>query len=166
MSMCRVFSCVVGRGCLLWPVRSLGKTLLAFAQKASSYHEIPRKMEWKLPFIPTPAHQSSFVFYHILLQTALWLSWANCGHPGSACFLLCHRPLNLLLLISWTFFSSSLSDYESLHLTNFWLSFFKSQMSLPPGNLPQPLKSEVGAPSVWSKNALLLPYQRLYQVEL
>ena len=31
MSMCRVFSCVVGRGCLLWPVCSFGKTLLAFA---------------------------------------------------------------------------------------------------------------------------------------
>ena len=31
MSMCRVFSCVVERGCLLWPVRSLGKTLLPFA---------------------------------------------------------------------------------------------------------------------------------------
>ena len=30
MSMCRVFSCAVGRGCLLWPERSLGKTLLAF----------------------------------------------------------------------------------------------------------------------------------------
>ena len=30
MSMCRVFSCVVGRGCWLWPVHSLGKTLLAF----------------------------------------------------------------------------------------------------------------------------------------
>ena len=29
MSMCRVFFCVVGRGCLLWPVCSLGKTLLA-----------------------------------------------------------------------------------------------------------------------------------------
>ena len=27
----RVFSCVVGRGCLPWPVSSLGKTLLAFA---------------------------------------------------------------------------------------------------------------------------------------
>ena len=26
MSMCRVFTCVVGRGCLLWPVHSLGKT--------------------------------------------------------------------------------------------------------------------------------------------
>ena len=31
ISMCRVFSCVVGRGCLLWPVPSLGKTLLDFA---------------------------------------------------------------------------------------------------------------------------------------
>ena len=31
MSMCRVFSCVIGRGCLLWPVCSLGKTLLSFA---------------------------------------------------------------------------------------------------------------------------------------
>ena len=30
MSMCRVVSYVVGRGCLLWPVRSLGKILLAF----------------------------------------------------------------------------------------------------------------------------------------
>ena len=31
MSMCRFFSCVVGSGCLLWPVSSLVKTLLAFA---------------------------------------------------------------------------------------------------------------------------------------
>ena len=31
MSMCRVFSCVVGRGCLLWLVHALGKNLLAFA---------------------------------------------------------------------------------------------------------------------------------------
>ena len=31
MSMCRIFSWVVGRGCLLWAVRSLDKTLLAFA---------------------------------------------------------------------------------------------------------------------------------------
>ena len=31
MSMCRVFSRVVGRGCLLWPVHFLSRTLLAFA---------------------------------------------------------------------------------------------------------------------------------------
>ena len=30
MSICRAISCVVGGGCLLWPVCSLGKTLLAF----------------------------------------------------------------------------------------------------------------------------------------
>ena len=30
MSICRVISFVVGLGCLLWPVHSLGKTLLAF----------------------------------------------------------------------------------------------------------------------------------------
>jgi len=30
MSMCRVISCVVGRGCLLWPAHS-GKTLLALS---------------------------------------------------------------------------------------------------------------------------------------
>ena len=29
--LCVVFSCVVGRGCLLWPVHFLGRTLLAFA---------------------------------------------------------------------------------------------------------------------------------------
>ena len=28
MSMCRIFSCVVGRGCLLWSVCSFGRTLL------------------------------------------------------------------------------------------------------------------------------------------
>ena len=31
MSMCRLVSYVIGRGCLLWPVCSLDKTLLAFA---------------------------------------------------------------------------------------------------------------------------------------
>ena len=31
MSMCAVISCVVGRGCLLWPVHSLGTTLWIFA---------------------------------------------------------------------------------------------------------------------------------------
>ena len=38
--MCRVFSYVVGRGCLLCPVRSLGKTVLAFALMAESKEEL------------------------------------------------------------------------------------------------------------------------------
>ena len=31
MSMCRVFPCAAGKGCLLWPVHSLGKSPLTFA---------------------------------------------------------------------------------------------------------------------------------------
>ena len=46
MSMCRVVSCVVRRGCLLWAVSSLGKTLLAFALL---HFVFPRP---NLPFIP------------------------------------------------------------------------------------------------------------------
>ena len=34
---CVVFSCVVGRGCLLWPVCFLGKTLLVFALLHSAF---------------------------------------------------------------------------------------------------------------------------------
>ena len=34
MSMCRVFSCVVGRGCLLWLVHSLGKSGLGIRNEA------------------------------------------------------------------------------------------------------------------------------------
>ena len=37
MSMCRIFCCVVERGCLLWPVHFLGKTLLVFALLQSAF---------------------------------------------------------------------------------------------------------------------------------
>ena len=37
MSMCSVFSCVVGRGCLLWPVHFLGKILLVFVLLHSAF---------------------------------------------------------------------------------------------------------------------------------
>ena len=52
MSMCRVFSCVVGRGCLLWPVRSLGKTLLAFALLHSVFQgQLPLHFHFSLSCI-------------------------------------------------------------------------------------------------------------------
>ena len=53
MSMCRVFSCVAGRGCLLWPVCSLGKTLLAFALLHSVFQGQIWNTEWiKWGWIP------------------------------------------------------------------------------------------------------------------
>ena len=74
MSMCRVFSCVVGRGCLLWPVHSLGKTLLAFAcfilyskVKFASY-------SWYLLTsyfcIPVPYNEKD-IFYGVLVLESL-----------------------------------------------------------------------------------------------
>jgi len=78
MSMCRVFSCVVGRGCLLWPVHSLGKTLLLLlllllsrfshvqlcANPETATHQAPPSLgfSWQehwsgLPF-PSPMYES------------------------------------------------------------------------------------------------------------
>ena len=58
MSMCRVFSCVVGRGCLLWPVCSLGKTLLAFALLHSVFQGQICLLYPVFSWLPTFAFQS------------------------------------------------------------------------------------------------------------
>ena len=72
MSMCRVFSCVDGRRCLLWSVRSLGKTLLAFAllhsvfqgqiwllleEKAMATHS--STLAWEIPWMEEPGRLQS-----------------------------------------------------------------------------------------------------------
>ena len=46
MSMCRVFSCVVGRGCLLWAVHFLGKNSVSLCPAS---FRIPRP---NLPVTP------------------------------------------------------------------------------------------------------------------
>ena len=61
MSMCRVFSCVVGRDCLLWPVHSLGKTLLAFILLHSVFQGqiclLPRCLLTSYFCIPVPYNE-------------------------------------------------------------------------------------------------------------
>ena len=57
MSMWRVVSCVVGTGHLLWPVRSLGKTLLAF----SLYSKAKFACYSRSFLIPTFAFQSAIM---------------------------------------------------------------------------------------------------------
>ena len=61
MSMCRVFSCVVGRGCLLWPVHSLGKTLLAFALLHSIFQGQICLLTPGVSWLPTSALLLSWV---------------------------------------------------------------------------------------------------------
>ena len=66
MSTCRVFSCVVGRGCLLWPVHFLGKTL----SLCPASFRIPRPnlpvtpgVSWLPTFcIPVPYNEKDIFF--------------------------------------------------------------------------------------------------------
>ena len=65
MSMCKVFSCVVGRECLLWPVCSLGKTLLAF----SASFNTPKP---NFPVIPGISWHPTFAFqFSMMKRTSL-----------------------------------------------------------------------------------------------
>ena len=67
MSMCRVFSCVVGRGCLLWPVHFLGNTLLSLCPAS---FRIPRP---NLPVTPGVSWLPTFAFQSpIMKRTSFW----------------------------------------------------------------------------------------------
>ena len=68
MSMCRVISCIVGRGCLLWPVCSLGKTV----SFCSASFCTPKP---KLPI--TPGISNFFLLYN----TVLVLPYINMNLP-------------------------------------------------------------------------------------
>ena len=69
---CVVFSCVVGRGCLPWPVHSLGKTLLAFAlihfvcqAKFACYFLTIIQMKWQI-------HSRDYIWYIECLKNYEW----------------------------------------------------------------------------------------------
>ena len=62
MSMCRVFSCIVGRGCLLWPVHFHGKTLISLCS-ASFCTPSPN-----LPVTPGVSWLPTFVFQSPIMK--------------------------------------------------------------------------------------------------
>ena len=72
MSMYRVFSCVVGRGCLLWTVRSLGRTLLAFALLHSVFQAkfacYSRCFLTSYFCIPVPYNEKGHLFWLLVLK--------------------------------------------------------------------------------------------------
>ena len=87
ISMCRVVSCVVGRGCLLWPVCSLGKTL----SLCPTSFCIPG-ISWLPIFVPDytvhPGTFNSFQFVAITncvaaMNILLWSWWTRkCSSRG------------------------------------------------------------------------------------
>ena len=74
MFMCRVVSCLVGKGCLLWPVCSLDIFMLVFALvhfvlQGQTYLEIPRVSRYLLTSyfcIPIPYDEKDIFFFLVL----------------------------------------------------------------------------------------------------
>ena len=77
MSMCGVFSCAVGRGCLLWPASSLHKTLSAFAPVHSVLQgQIFLLLQVSLDFLPlhsSPLQWIGHLFWVLVLEGLLGL---------------------------------------------------------------------------------------------
>ena len=77
MSTCRVFSCVVGSGCLLWPVHSLGKTLLPFVllplYSKAKFASYPRCFLTSYFCIPVPYNEKDIFFLVLVLKGLIGL---------------------------------------------------------------------------------------------
>ena len=80
MFMYRVFSCVVGRGCLLSPVCSLGKTLLAFALlhsvlQGQIYLLVPVFLDFLL-LHSSPLYWKGHLFWVLVLEDLVGIHWS------------------------------------------------------------------------------------------
>ena len=77
MSMFRVFSCVVGRGCLLWPVHSVGSTLLAFAllhfDSKAKFASYSSSLLTSYFCIPAPYGEKDIFFLVLVLEGLIGL---------------------------------------------------------------------------------------------
>ena len=97
MSTCRVFSCVVRRGCLLWPVRSLGKILLFALLHSVLQGQICQLLQVFFDFLrlhSSPLEWKGHLFWVLVLQGLVGL----------------HRTVQLQLLqCYWTWITMILS---------------------------------------------------------
>ena len=132
----QVISCVVERGCLLWPVRSLGRTLLAFAL----LHSVLKGQICVLLlvfldsyfFIPVPYNEND-IFFRCFLEGLLGL------HRTVQLQLLQHYWLGHRLGLLWYWMVCL--GHEQRSFCRFWdctqelhlrLFFFFFNMMAPP----------------------------------
>ena len=114
MSMYRVFSCVVGRGCLLWPVHSLGKTVsLCPASFCTPRPNLP--VTPGISWFPTFALQSPIMkrscFVVLVLESLVGLHWTV--HPQ----LLWHLWLWHRLGLLWYWIVCTGNEERSFYLS-------------------------------------------------
>ena len=78
MFMCRVFSCVVLRGCLLWPVSSLGKTVslwpALFCTQRLNLPVTPG-ISWLIFTFQSPIMKRTSFFFECLTDTSVSVTW-------------------------------------------------------------------------------------------
>ena len=75
MSMCRVICCVFGRGCLLWPVCSFGKTLFSLCPASFCMPRPNLTVTLDISWFPTFAFQFPIMkrtFYSVSVLEGLW----------------------------------------------------------------------------------------------
>ena len=112
MSMCRVFSCVGGRGCLLWPVCSLGKNSVKFCPASFC---TPRQ---NLPVTPGIFWLPTSTFQPLIMKEYLFWVLVLEGLVGL------HRTVQLKLLqLYWMGHSLGLLWYWMICLGNEQRSF-------------------------------------------
>ena len=83
--VCRIICCVVGRACLLWPVRSLGRTVLSYVL----LHSVPRP---NLSVTPGVSWFPTFAFQSPIMKRISFLGLVLQGLIGL------HRTVQLQLL--------------------------------------------------------------------
>ena len=121
MSMCRVFSCVVGRRCLLWPVHFLGKTLsLCPASFCIPRPNLPVKCSWQVPICSWQCTHSeypvtNYTWHCGYKRMSAWYRWKD-GLELDPAWSPDHlRELGQVTWSSWAFVSSSVNgDYYKI----------------------------------------------------
>ena len=78
MSICRVVSCVVGKGCLLWPLHSLGKSVfsLCLASFCTPRPNLPVTpgISWLPTFVfQSPVMKKTSYLVLVLINVIIWL---------------------------------------------------------------------------------------------
>ena len=118
MSMCRVVSCVVGKGCLLWPLCSLDKTLLTFALIHFVVHGQTCRLFWvSLDFLllhSNPLWWKGHLFLVLVIEDVVDL------HRTSWLQLLWHQWLEYRLVLLWCWMVCLGNELRSFFFFFFW----------------------------------------------
>ena len=133
MSICRVFSCVVGRGCLLWPMCSLGKTALPcfIPYSKAKFACYSRCFLTSYFCIPVPYNEKDifFGFKAQLLSSSRWVitpswlsgSWRSflCSSSVYSCHLFLVSSVSVRFIPFPSYFWAHLCMIYSRGISNF-----------------------------------------------